>query len=122
MNPIGWRIYYTDGTTFSSRDGSSTVAPSLQVQVVKVFYNETYSCWVGDRLAGHLETYSYQKVLSGATQDADYYWQEDDGDWQAGLAVAIPPGKVGTTKTGAAIDPTTFRAILNRAHQPERWG
>lgn len=52
-----WRIYYDDGRTFDSEDGSWAEAPTDGVQYVLR--------WINDRV----------DVLSGA----DYYFQFEDG-------------------------------------------
>lgn len=54
---MNWRLYYDDGTTFGSEDGSWSDAPSDGVQYITVRD--------GDRA----------EILSGG----DYYFQFDDG-------------------------------------------
>ena len=121
VTPVGWRIYYGDGTTFTSKQGTPADAPNSGVQVVKVFYAETYRCWHGHKWDGHWETHNYQKVLHGALQLIDYYWPQADGDWDAGLATAIPIAFSGTPKQGSLISADAFRNMANAAHQEETW-
>lgn len=40
---IGWKIYYSDGTTFSSKDGKPKDAPKTDIQIITVFYNPKVS-------------------------------------------------------------------------------
>jgi hypothetical protein len=89
---LTWRIYYSDGSTYSSEDGPVELAPTVGVQVVlqysraaqverlyyKHFYvwSAQYDCWlpIGDQRApgdGHfglvhyLMTPGWKKVLNG---------------------------------------------------------
>lgn len=59
---VEWRIYYSDGSTFDSRDGLPSDAPALRVQVIAQ----------ADASVG--------RVL---VQNGDYYWYFD-GSWFGG--------------------------------------
>lgn len=117
MEPLGWRIYYADGSTFSSLDGAWAAAPAHGVQVVTTFYADTYRCWHGPPdYAGEWVTHHYRNVLHGALQAIDYYWL--DGEQPVGgPADAIPLGTVPKVGTWTP----DFPAILNRAVAEEAW-
>ncbi len=90
-----WRIYYGDsnGSTYSSQDGSPFDAPGHNVQVIRTeddnrrhlvrgkdFYCWTPKGWVGMDWTGVVTSYyarpGTQKVLVGALMpDSDEYWQ-----------------------------------------------
>lgn len=62
MLPIkSWRIYYPDGSTFSSEDGTWADAPPFGVQCV-VYYHE-----------------SPYKTVDGGVSDGDVYYYQGDG-------------------------------------------
>lgn len=60
-NSIDWKIYYSDGTTFSNLDGEPIMAPRLNVQIIftKLKDSQKYL------------------ILSGA----DYYTYQNDFGW-----------------------------------------
>lgn len=39
---LGWRLYYSDGSSFSHEDGSWSDAPSIDVQVLEVLHEPPY--------------------------------------------------------------------------------
>jgi len=122
MTPVGWRIYYADGSTWSSLTGPWADAPSHEVQIVKVFYAETYRCWHGDPPrrhggAGQWHTHNYVSLQHGADRLVDYYWQGIDGKLGAGGIDEIPPAA--SIKQGSYTP--NFQAIMNSASQEESW-
>ena len=62
---VGWKIYYTDGTTFSSKDGAIGQAPRINVQIITVFYSK-----VTDDSAHTDFGRNYRKMWHGS----DFYW------------------------------------------------
>jgi hypothetical protein len=81
-----WRVYYGDGSTFSSEDGSPAAAPALDVQVIvqhrvdvgwhmqhaNDFYlwRDCWRCWRGADLAGlwdYMMQAGWKRVLMGRT-------------------------------------------------------
>ena len=42
LSVIGWCIYYSDGSTFSSEDGSWAQAPADDVQVLEILHPPPY--------------------------------------------------------------------------------
>jgi hypothetical protein len=63
---VGWIIFYSDGSTFSSERGSSAAAPAWDVQAI--------AC--DDEQVGHV------------VQQRDYYWIED-GEWTGGDLISL---------------------------------
>jgi len=122
MTPVGWRIYYADGSTWSSKDGPWAAAPNHEVQVVKVFYLETYQCWHGDPPrkpggVGQWHTHNYVSLQHGADRLVDYYWQEVGGKLGSGGVDEIPFGA--SIKQGSYTP--SFQNIMNAASQEESW-
>ena len=91
-----WRIYYLDGTTYSSDDGSPYDAPALGVLVIRsiksngepwlvrgsdfyVWIREPDNKWVTMDIFGVMTSYitrpGPQKIIVGALMpDSDAYW------------------------------------------------
>jgi hypothetical protein len=64
---IGWKLYYGDGTVVSSLQRSWAEAPSDNVQVLIVYFAETYKIWRDD----HEDEENYRDMYFGY----DYFWQ-----------------------------------------------
>lgn len=103
-----WRIYYGDGTTFSSEDGKPELAPALDVQAIVQPERDEYG--VG------------RHVLNGR----DYYvWLgAEHQDWDTvdlfGLYDYLQRPGWKRVLFGRSIPTATFREIMQRAtHDPD---
>ena len=104
LTVAGWRIYYGDGTVADSLHSTWQNAPYENVQVMNVYYNETYTIWEGDEK----KEYPYREVLTYA----DYYWPYGCGNSHEAWAAAEvnePP------KRGKLIPDQDWWDIYNRA-------
>lgn len=92
-----WRIYYGDGSTFSSDDGVPSEAPSCNVQAI---------AQVADPAIGRRTCSRY-----------DFYWF--DGEWHGsdlfGLFDYLMRYSPSIVKFGRVLPRLEFEAILNRA-------
>jgi hypothetical protein len=96
----GFKIYYGDGTVFrSDNEADWDVAPGINVQVVIVYYNETFTL----SSMGVLETYPFRTLLHGE----DYFWR-----WGTGM-LDIP--KDATIKLGQLLDTPLWFNLYNAA-------
>lgn len=107
---LAWRIYYGDGSVFSSEDGPPQDAPCLDVQAIVQPHAEVGRVVV----AGHRLT-----ECEDALCKKDYYWFES-GEWYAGDWTGLilnylqhPGHKV--VKFGKTISDERFNAIMRRA-------
>ena len=95
MTALEWKIYYGDGSTFSSADGPPQAAPGYNVQCVAV----------RDEKVG-------RQVLHGG----DFYIYRD-GVWyccdQFGMFDQLI--EMGVLKTGRALSRKEYEAVLTRA-------
>jgi hypothetical protein len=68
---VGWRLYYSDGSTFTSADGSWADAPASDVQILVVFHGDGY------RTFSHGDDFYFMPgkgaVKVGAWMDFDEY-------------------------------------------------
>lgn len=112
MTVIGWRIYYPNSVV-SSLDVSWREAATEDVQVVVVFYSETYERWVGDER----RVENYREVLHGE----DYYWIEGREPRTGSAADAEARADDGTVKVGRALDDDAFQAVYNAALADRVW-
>lgn len=94
---LNWRIYYGDGSTFSSWDGQPGDAPALNVQAIA-----SEDLEIGRRTASRY----------------DFYWF-DAGAWYGGdlfgLFDYLQRVSPSIVKFGRAVPRATFTAILARA-------
>lgn len=98
-----WKIFYGDGSTFSSEDGPPSEAPPFNVQAI---------AQAADIVIG-------RKVVSGK----DYYWWEntaDGGEWfgstdPAALWDYLARHCPSIVKFSRILPRLEFEAILNRA-------
>ena len=96
MTALEWKIYYGDGSTFSSEDGPPDDAPTLDVQVV----------------AQRDETVGTKLVPS-----KDFYWWRD-GRWYGGDLFGLFDHLVrhgGCVKFGRYISDERYHAAMRRA-------
>ncbi len=105
MKPIGWRIYYGDGTVVDSRSMDWDDAPSDDVQVVVVFMDATYS--------NHGQIRNYRQIL----HTYDYFWKLDD-EFGCSQAYGVP--ERAQIKEGRMTTKENFLAIYNRANNDYR--
>jgi len=110
MTPIGWRLWYADGSVYDSRRHRWEDAPTHGVQVLAVYYAETYRCFHVEGWREH----SYRTLYHGARQEADYYWRAG-GSFGAGRAGEIPLGAA--IKEGTLIANDLFAAVVNEAQR-----
>ncbi len=106
MDVLGWRIYYSDGSTACSRELSWEQAACDGIQVVVVFYAKTYQI----HRNGEWLTENYVCRLEGQ----DYYWQDARG-FGCGTAKDVPEGA--SVKLGRYMTGEEFMAVYNRALQ-----
>jgi len=94
-----WRIYYTDGETFDSSQGSPADAPSRGVAVIVVVDRE-----VG---RGLLHRWDW------------YFWNTEDRQWygcdQWGLIDHLLDNRATAVKMGRSVSQDRWHAILQRA-------
>ncbi len=96
---MDWKIWYGNGTTFSSEKGMSNDAPTTNVQAVVVRDTDTSGSNVG-----HF-------VL----QRRDYYWHESD-EWYCGDIFGLFDFlmRSGLVKFGRSIPNSEYRQIMKR--------
>lgn len=96
---LRWKVFYGDGSTFSSADGEAQDAPPLDVQAIAQMDPE-----VG------------RHVILGPRFGKDYYYYED-GEWYAadifGLFDYLM--RSGLVKFGRTISNKDFNSIVKRA-------
>lgn len=104
---MDWRIYYDDGSTYSSEDGCAENAPAFGVQAIvqRDFDDEIHN--VG------------RYVLSSPMVDGnDYYWFER-GAWYGGEIFGLWDylSRLGPRKVifGRVVEKGRFREIRDRA-------
>lgn len=103
---IGWKLYYGDGSVVSSHQATWRQAPSDNVQVLSIYYQETYKIWRD----GQSEDENYRDMYFGK----DYYWQFGNG--QAG---DVPAGV--SIKLGRELDQSDWRNLYNIALQDTKY-
>ena len=100
-----WKIYYDDGSTFSSDQGSPEQAPSLGF-ICAVGYDEE-----GNRYIMHgYDHYSY-----------DLESEQWFGSDIAGLLDRLLHNKVFAYKMGRTLTKSAFREIMSRAHNDKQF-
>lgn len=65
---IGWKIYYNDGTIFSSLDGNWIDAPCDNVAIVLLFYRQTYPIYID----GQKKIHNYREIFD----EGKYFWSK----------------------------------------------
>ena len=114
MTPIGWRIYFGDGSVLSSLAGSWREAPATDVQAVVVFYSETYEYFDEEKVR---QSASYRLML----HSEEYYWLEgitpNAGTARQAQAQAVE----GSVKAGGLLTKELFRSIYNTARGDLKW-
>ncbi len=103
-----WKIWYGDGSTFSSKDGDWVDAPQKNIQMVTVFYDKTYKIYNPESKEWEIENYCDQ--LSGQ----DYYWKTAEGEFNAGAAKFVPENlPQGVVKLGQWMNDTDWLSMYN---------
>jgi len=94
---LAWRIYYGDGSTFSSADGAPSDAPSTNVQAIALEADPT----IGRRICSRF----------------DFYWYEDEwhGGDLFGLFDYLQRVSPSIVKFGRVLPRLEFEKILTRA-------
>lgn len=111
----GWEIVYSDGSRFSSAQGDWRIAPAADVQIVVVWYTETYQTWrsrLNDMSTtdGAFVTENYKTHILGH----DFYWLDRDGTFNGGTTLEVPNGLPnGSVKTGALLPTSDFTSLYN---------
>lgn len=97
---MDWRIFYSDGSTFDSAQGTHLEAPATGVQVIVVRDSDAPESNVGHFIL----------------QRRDYYWYED-GEWYCGDIFGMFDFlmRSGVVKFGQSIPNREYREILGRA-------
>ena len=128
MTPIGFRLYYGDGTVRSSRDGAWAALPSDNVQVVVIIMAETYQEWTqdgwdssGNPINRRLVTRNHTLELHPHVEPrrtVDFFWFDArTGSYDCGATQAVPSGLPnGAAKRYKAITRASFRPIYAAAH------
>lgn len=107
LEVLCWKIWYTKGT-FTCKQGSWDKAPNDAVQVVVVYYQQTYRTFSD----GEWKEEHYRHLCSGE----DYYYL--DGCGSADEAAAYK-GKY-SVKKGRWTSDKNFQRIYNRAQRDLR--
>lgn len=106
MTIKGWRLYYGDGTTFDSTQGSWEDAPATNVQVLSVYYEETYRIFDQSRWQIRPRRSLYHTY--------DYFFKAPGDVFGCTQAPNIPADA--SVKLGLLINDRTFQDIYNRAN------
>lgn len=118
---LGSRWYYADGTIVTvSKKQEILNAPLSGIQVVVVFFEETYMTFIPE--TGVEEARNYRLVLcnENVRPSADYFWMATDGSIGAGGVGEPPQGAV--IKIGTLMPYPEYKAILIRASFDHIWG
>jgi len=103
---IGWKLYYGDGTVVCSMQAYWSEAPSHNIQVLIVFFQETYRIhrdgdWYED---------NYRDLYFGH----DYFWQFGNG-----RANDVPEDA--EVKIGKELPQDEWRLLYNQAQRDMKW-
>lgn len=114
---IGWKIYYNDGSVFSSKDGSWNSANSNNIVLVVLFYTQTYQTYI----SGVMETHNYRILLD----EGRYFWRQIQNSIEtfgqceaddASMPINPNSGEVKTWNGG-----NNFVSIYNTAYLDNVW-
>ena len=103
---IGWKLYYGDGTIVSSLQRSWPEAPSDNIQVLSVYFAETYRI----HRDGEWHKEHYRDMYFGK----DYYWQFGNGQ-----VAQVPKGA--EVKLGRELESNEWRKLYERARKDVVW-
>jgi len=117
MTIAGFKAILTDGSIMRATEWAEL--PDTGIQIITVYYAETYPIHIVRGGRDRVETWNYKEVLQGF----DYYWQLVDqfGErYGCNHAADIPDGAT-VKRTGEQLDDETFLALYNRANNDEVW-
>jgi len=114
MTIAGFKAILSDGSIM--RTVEWTELPDTGLQIITVYYAETFPIHTrrGDR--DQVETWNYKNILQGF----DYYWHLA-GEYRCSDAADIPDGATMVKRTGPQLDNETWLALYNRALNDEVW-
>jgi len=110
MTVIGFKAYMSGEQIVRAEKWEQL--PDAGIQLLVVYYAETFPIWVSD----HQETWNYKKPLQGF----DYYWRTPAGEYGCSSAEEIPEGAA-VKRTGPQLEDTLFLELYNRANNDEVW-
>jgi hypothetical protein len=125
MTPIGFKIWYTDGSTFTSRQGRWNAAPVADVAVVTIYFQETYRQWIQDGWSESGVPQNQRQVTKNYCEQlhtGDFYWLTMSGNtiatWGNGQAGQVPAGlPTNALKTGSLMLKEDWMALYNGAKE-----
>lgn len=125
MTPIGFKIWYADGSTFTSRQGRWTAAPMADVAVVTIYFQETYDQWIQDGWTESGRPVNQRLVTKNYCEQlhtGDFYWLTMSGNtiatWGNGQAGDVPVGlPANALKTGTLMPDATWWPLYNGAKE-----
>ena len=120
MTPLGWRIYYGDGTIRSSRQSTWEGAPSTNVQFVAIIYAETYQRSVQDGYDEQGNPINQRFVTEhyiDTFKECDYYWFNPltRTGGCSNLSADVPAGA--SVKRGRSMQEADWRSLLAQAEE-----
>lgn len=120
MTPLGWKIYYGDGTIRTSRQSTWEGAPSTNVQFVAIIYAETYQRSVQDGYDEQGNPINQRWITEhylDTFKEFDYYWFDPATLTGGGsnLSADVPAGAL--VKRGRSMTETTWRNLLAQAEE-----
>ena len=122
MTPIGFKIYYSASTVIGSLPTDWTLAPGTDVQVIVVYFAETYQIWKcewdgqGQQVNGRWETENYVEQF----HSSDYYWLDPTTQtYGQGTANEVPQGAI--SKRGSAISNADWWVVYNTVMEDRKW-
>lgn len=115
-----FRIWYGDGGIIAgTTDADWALAPAANVQVVSIYFTETYNIWRQDRYDSNGRTINQRRELDHYRRlfhSSDYYWFVAARGWGAGQALDVPDGlPIGALKTGGLVRDDLWWSIYNAA-------
>lgn len=114
---IGWKIYYNDGSIFTSKEGAWNTAKSTDIVLVVLFQEQTYPIYIN----GRLEIQNYRVLLD----EGRYFWRQVIGGVETfgqcestDISIPVNP-KAGEIKTWNARG--NIASIYNTAYLDTKW-
>ena len=125
MTPIGFKIWYADGTMFTSRQGRWAAAPVADVAVVTIYFQETYQQWIQDGWSESGVPINQRRVTKHYCEQlhtGDFYWLTMSGNtiatWGTGQAGDVPVGlPANALKTGGLMPDEIWWPLYNGAKE-----
>jgi len=114
MTIAGFKAYLSDGSIMRTLEWADI--PDTGIQIITVYYAETFPIHVAGRELGRtVETWNYKEILQGA----DYFWRYGE-EYKCTPAADIPDDAT-VKRTGPQLDDETWLALYNRALNDEVW-